>query len=174
MNKQQRANALSITPCKTVTFRVHVVNHSTIIATYAIKLGNNIETGSQVYENTNKYAMRFCKLDILRNALQKVGEGYRLQIMTDDKYTQRLIETGKIEKEKIYAPIANEVLEAFSLCSSVTCKNWIDRKLFDAALQEYNKTKYRVFPEEAPQARKQAYLRLIKESRNYEKSISNW
>lgn len=164
-----------VTPLQILTIRAHVVDKTTIIATYAVGHGKTFKTGSKTYQNTSSKALKRCKLEILNQALLALGEGQRVCIAVEEKFLQDFINEGKLKNEYYYHDIVQELCFNLSLCSSVTCKEFVPRPAFDAALSQYKHAKYDLLPDTDPyKAIKIATDRRIREARQYEAAISNW
>ena len=163
-----------VTPSQHLTIRVHLVNKSTIIATYAVGTGKRLKTGNKVYENVDKKALKRSKLEILNQALIALGDGQKVNIEIEETFLQEFINNNKLKNESYYQDIVDDLRIHLSLCSSVTCKSWISPNLFKAALDEYKRVKDDLFP---PQPTYQEIFRKRKqmtEARRYEAAISNW
>lgn len=164
-----------ITPSQILTIRAHVVNKTTIIASYAIGQGKTFKTGYKTYQNISSKALKRCKLDILNQALVVLGEGQKVCIAVEEKFIQDFINEGKLINEQYYQDIVDELRINLSLCSSVTCKEFIPRPAFDAALTQYRHAKYDLLPDTDPfKAIKIATDKRIREARRYETAISTW
>lgn len=158
-----------------LTIRAHLVNKTTIIATYAFGTGNNFQIGHKIYQDTSGKALKRAKLEILNQALMELGEDKRVNIETDDKFILDFLENGTFRNEAFYQDIVDHLRTNLSLCSSVTHKSWITSSLFNAALQEYKSVKKELFPDTSP-----SYLEIfaarkrMREARQYEAAISSW
>lgn len=163
----------AISPAWHITIRVHNFNKSTNLATYAMTNGRKIITGSHVYENSKATALRYCKYDILCRALERLGTYKRVIVETDYDFIRDFINKGTVERPQTYGAITTKLKRLLSLCSEVTCKSWITPALFNVALVEYKKAKYKLVPESALLYKRVAD-RNIREARQYEQAISNW
>ena len=156
------------TPLQILTIRAHLVNKTTIIATYAFGTGNNFQTGHKIYWDTSGKALKRAKLEILNQALMELGEDKSVSIETDDKFILGFLENGTFRNEAFYQDIVDHLRINLSLCSSVTHKSWITSSLFNAALQEYKSVKKELFPDTSP-----SYLEIfaaqkrMREARQY-------
>lgn len=164
-----------ITPTCLLTIRVHLVNQTTIIATYAFGTGKTFKTGHKVYQNTNGKALKRAKLEILNQALIALGENKRVSIELEEKFILDFLEKGTIRNGAFYQDIIDDLRISLSLCSSVTHKPWITPSLFNAALQEYKSVKKELFPDTSPSYKEIfAAQKRLREARQYEAAISNW
>lgn len=164
-----------ITPIQLLTIRAHLLGNRTVIAAYAVGNGKSFKTGHKVYKEVGRKNLKGIKLDILNQALMALGENKKVEIEVEEKFILDFITDNKLKNEPYYQDTVDNLRTNLSLCSSVSCKSWINRNLFNAALDEYKQVKKTVFPDPTPTYKELfAQQKKLREARQYEKAISTW